>query len=454
MDFAGTVTAKLELVTKAFDDSLDEAGKKAWETGKKLTTAVSAPMAAAGAGIFRMAQAQGAWAEELGNLQAATGLSTTRLQELKYVSDMTGARFEGITNTSVLLQRKLMGIEEGSGPAAEAMTKLGVKIKDSHGQMRSMNNLLPEVFAALSKVKNPTQRNALAAQIFGRSMADVAPILAMSKAELDKMTAAAHASGKVMGEDTVSKLQTFDDQVGAVQLRIQGMATQALGAFLALPGPIQEVVLAFGGLVMAAGPLLQLSAVLKAMKVAQLGTVLAANLQKLAFLKAWAAALGPIAPVLIAIAAVGTAAYVVVRYWKPIKAFFVKLWDGVKTAFVAAWEFLKKLFLNYTPQGLLFKHWDQIKSYFANLWDAVYNATVGRLTKLFKWIWDQIKVVGRWFGFGAGASAAPAPKAASATAGGAGGRRGDSDGRVRAWDREIVMELKKINANTQKKAYA
>jgi len=71
----GTLTAKLELARSRFEKSLDEARKKAWEVGKKLSVSVSAPMVAAGGALLRMAQAQGSWAEELGNLSAATGCS-------------------------------------------------------------------------------------------------------------------------------------------------------------------------------------------------------------------------------------------------------------------------------------------------------------------------------------------------------------------------------------------
>lgn len=61
----GTLTAKLELATGSFEKNLDDAGKKAWEMGKKLSASITAPMAAVGAGIFRMAQAQGAGSQPI-----------------------------------------------------------------------------------------------------------------------------------------------------------------------------------------------------------------------------------------------------------------------------------------------------------------------------------------------------------------------------------------------------
>jgi hypothetical protein len=53
----GTLTTKLELAKSGFEKSLNEARKKAWEVGKKLSVSVSAPMVAAGGALLRMVQA-------------------------------------------------------------------------------------------------------------------------------------------------------------------------------------------------------------------------------------------------------------------------------------------------------------------------------------------------------------------------------------------------------------
>lgn len=82
-----------------------------------------------------------------------------------------------------------------------------------------------------------------------------------------------------------------------------------------------------------------------------------------------------------------------------------------------------------------------------------YDATVRRLTMLFRWIWEQVQRVGKWFGFGGEGPAAPAPRAASATSA-VGASRGYSGERVGGRDAEIVEELKRIGRNTERKAYA
>lgn len=449
----GELWASLTLDDKNFTQGVKRAegatetfSQKMSRVGKAATTYVTGPLAAAGAGVLAFAKSQGAWAEQLGNLNSATGLSVKRLQELKYVADISGISFDGLTNSSLLLQRKLMGIEEGSGPAADAMKQLGIDIRDSSGQMKSMNDLLPEVLSALQGMSNPTERNAVAAQLFGRSLEDIAPLLDISKEEMDKLTASAQKSGHVLGDETVKKLQDFDDKVFELQATVSGFATKALEAFLSLPAPVQEMTIILLGLAAVAGPLMQVVAAINAIKNSTILAGIAARLTGLSFSGMWAAITGPVGLVIAAIALVAGAAYLIYKNWDKIKAFFIKLWAATKKIFVAAWEAIKAYFTTYSPAALIYNNWGKIVGFFDKIWSAVYDNTIGRLTKMFGWIWDQIKKFGKWIGIGGDVSGPNAPTPKSATTA--------SAEAVKGRDKDIVNELRRIRANTERRAYA
>ena len=88
-------------------------------------------------------------------------------------------------------------------------------------------------------------------------------------------------------------------------------------------------------------------------------------------------------PIGLAIAAIAGGAYLIYRYWEPIKAFFSNLWAKVKSFTTNAWEGIKNAFLNYTPHGLIIQHWDSISGWFSGLWARVKTATTSA--------WDGIK---------------------------------------------------------------
>lgn len=112
-------------------------------------------------------------------------------------------------------------------------------------------------------------------------------------------------------------------------------------------------------------------------------------------------------PIVLIIAAIAAAAYLIYDNWEAISAWFANLWDSVVSIFTDTWEFIKNLFLNYTPHGLIIKHWDTIVEWFSGLWDR-FVAVLGAAWEGIKYLflnytphgliyqhWDAI--VG-WFG--------------------------------------------------------
>lgn len=94
-------------------------------------------------------------------------------------------------------------------------------------------------------------------------------------------------------------------------------------------------------------------------------------------------------PIGLIVAGIAAAAYLIYRYWEPIKGFFSALWARVKGAFSWAWEGIKALFLNYHPLGLIYTHWDQITAWFTGLW--------GRVKGAFSAGWEGIRAeVAQW----------------------------------------------------------
>lgn len=142
---------------------------------------------------------------------------------------------------------------------------------------------------------------------------------------------------------------------------------------------------------------------------------------------AWTAALlaNPITWIVLAVVA---AAALIIVYWKPISAFFVRLWAGIKEAFSGAWNslvglwgkvtgwfsglfggirdafkesFVKGLwqvFLTISPLGWLIRVWGAILPWLSGLWSKAVAAVwkglqgaFGAVASVFSGIWTSIK---------------------------------------------------------------
>ena len=204
--------------------SLDKAGAKLREFGGWLNKHVTVPLTAAAVGIAAMAVKVTDYASELEVLAAKTGLSVQALQELKFIAEETGLNFSTVTTAISMMQQKLTGAEEDAGNAAKSLTKLGVSVYDANGGLRPMAEMIPEIIGKLQGLGNATERNMLAAQIFGQGWRELAPLLAMGGTEFDRLKAKAHELGLVMSDEQIKALVELGNEIDRLKMQFAQLA--------------------------------------------------------------------------------------------------------------------------------------------------------------------------------------------------------------------------------------
>jgi len=254
----------------------------------KYSAAGVAAFAAVGTAVAALAIKTGQYADKLLDLGQITGLSTDAIQEFEHVARAAGVSSEGFLNTIQRLNGQMPEIATGTGNTAIALDKLGISIKDASGNTRDMNDLFPEILNQLQQMESIVDRNAIAHDIFGRSLTDVAPILGLSAAEMAKLRKEAHETGRVMSGDSLKSANNF--RIAVEDLKSQmvsmghGIATDVIPVlkdtlipfvqstavpalklaadtvgrlvkvFGAFPAPVQAAIVGIGGLAAAAPP--------------------------------------------------------------------------------------------------------------------------------------------------------------------------------------------------------
>lgn len=145
----------------------------------------------------------------LTDLSAKTGISTTELQKLKFAAEQNGGTIDGVTGAIGKMGKALV---EGKDSTVEGMKRLGLSIND----VRQMQP--GEAFATIAdkiaKVPSPLERSKLAMDLFGKSGADLLP---MMTGHLSETMAAAERLGIVLDEQTIKAGDDFGDTLGALQ---------------------------------------------------------------------------------------------------------------------------------------------------------------------------------------------------------------------------------------------
>ena len=124
-------------------------------------------------------------------------------------------------------------------------------------------------------------------------------------------------------------------------------------------------------------------------------------------------------PIGLVVGAIAAAAFLIIKYWEPIKAFFLKLWEPIKAVFFSVWnsitgffsgiwEGIKSLFSGAI--GWIMAVFQPILSFFTNLFGGI-QSVVGSVfdwfSEKFQWLADKFAWIGKiaskvagWFGFG------------------------------------------------------
>ncbi|MCW4148542.1 phage tail tape measure protein [Halomonas sp. 18H] len=328
--------------------------------------------------------------------------------------------------------------------AAGALADLGVNAKDAEGNLRDVPKILADVARATEEMGN-ADRAAYLKKIFGEEPgAGMAELIAQQgSAGIEQFTEILSNSAgenarvaKTMADNIGGDLKSLSsawDEIGIsitetnngpLRDLIQRVTaiTRGVGEWInenpRLAGTLAKVAAGLAVLVTAGGALtLMLASILGPIAMVRYGMALVGP-QLLTAGKAmmWlggvfrAVSMFFLAnPIGIAIAAIAAAAYLIYRYWEPIKAFFQGLWQQVKTAFSDGIGGVTKLLVNWSPLGLLYKGMTtalsalgvEIPAQFGSLGTAIVDGIIGGLTGKLGELQDRVKgmagSVRNWF---------------------------------------------------------
>lgn len=172
--------------------------------------------------------------DELFNLQAKTGIAAKALIGLGNAAKLAdvdqGTLAKGLTKLSV----NLVKAAEGNDDLARKFKALGVNVKDANGQVVPADRALKQVADRFADMPDGAQKAAAAVALFGKSGAELIPLLNEGAAAMEKF------SFKV-GEDFAARSDLFSDTVTELGIKTQGFGLELTDALLPALQSIIEV---------------------------------------------------------------------------------------------------------------------------------------------------------------------------------------------------------------------
>lgn len=199
-------------------------------------------------------------ADELLTLSSTTGITTDELQKMQYAANFVDVSLDTMTGSMNKLTRTMSSARDGSKDSEEAFRKLGIRITDTHGQLRNSNDVFYEVIDSLGKIKNETERDAMAMKIFGKSAQELNPLIEAGSKQLKELGIEAENLGVVMSGDDLEALGELQDSMDRFKATTEGLKnslaltllpilTSLFDAISKIPVPVLKTLVVLGGVI-------------------------------------------------------------------------------------------------------------------------------------------------------------------------------------------------------------
>ena len=200
----GALRVTLGLDSAEFASGAEKATGISQRLGKQLMglgAAVSTVGAAVKFGVRRQLNA----ADEMSKTAAKIGVPIEELSKLAYAADLSGISMG-------TLQTGLQRLSKNLAESEDKFAKLGVQVRDATGK--------------IAKMPDGAEKTALAMELFGRSGAEMIPLLNGGAEGVKALTDEAEAMGLVFTEETGRAAEQFNDNLSRLQYTITGLWRQ------------------------------------------------------------------------------------------------------------------------------------------------------------------------------------------------------------------------------------
>lgn len=248
---ASRATAGLTSVTGELTGSLraanPEMGRMASAAQSVIGSASTGFMGIAAAGaiaigtIFELGMAGGRLITELTQLSNITGLSIQRTDFWSNALANVGAEASALTTTSRLLGNGIETINDALAEGNPLSTKsaalfdaLGGSVRDANGQLLSGGQALDQIIPQLAKLTDANERARIGNEIFGRSWASIAPLVANYTKAAEAAERQSDDLAKVLGTDVSEAMVEYNTRMNDLKDSMEILQLKALPPVLTL----------------------------------------------------------------------------------------------------------------------------------------------------------------------------------------------------------------------------
>lgn len=217
------LNAQFSKVNKQLDQFKASANEVAGSIG---STFKAVGVIAAAAGFGKLISEGLELADVTKKIHDQTGFTTDSVQRLSFISGQASVDVGSLTGGVLKLQRVMGGFEEGSEKSADALERLG--LANANFRNQSPEQQFETVARAVSGLADQNQRVLATTELFGKSGAELLPVLTAVGEESAKLDERFAAIGGPVGQGAIEVVDELGDTLSESGLAAKSLATELL----------------------------------------------------------------------------------------------------------------------------------------------------------------------------------------------------------------------------------
>lgn len=224
----GSLVVKLAMDMVEFQRDL---GKTATVISRDLNRALNATKTALGAlgaglavrGLANIAKASIDAQDSMYKMSQRVGVAVESLSALNFAAQLSDVSFEALGSSLAKLNKAMAETQTGTGEAQGAFKALGISVTDATGNLRLTEDVFGDIAEAFANMEDGAGKTALAMKIFGRSGAELIPLLNQGREGLKAAGDEARRLGVLLDGESAAAAERFNDNLTRLEITLKGV---------------------------------------------------------------------------------------------------------------------------------------------------------------------------------------------------------------------------------------
>ncbi len=219
-------TAQFQSEFKRAEQTVKDRMGSIAESAKQAGAAIGAALAAGATAAAVALRSAVNRMDQIGEAASRIGIATEALSGLEWAAKLSDASLEQLQGGLLRLTKNAGDAAAGNKQLAQAFNAIGVATTNADGSLRDVEGLLLDVADVFAQLPNGAEKSKLALDLFGRSGAQLIPLLSRGSEGIAELRAEAEALGLTFDQTAAEQAGEFNDALDRITAGMQGAATQ------------------------------------------------------------------------------------------------------------------------------------------------------------------------------------------------------------------------------------